>query len=167
MKKSKFSDTQIVSILNEAEAGLSDYTSIQQRIRRDLDTELRLALKKSTQDDASSSGAAAKPALMRFSGRMDRENELPLSLKDYLELVDWSGRAIHPDKKGSIPEHYPKIINRLKISPEALVKYLSREDKDFRNVIGKPKAMRQAAQQLGRAFLHGISAAQRLFPDIA
>ena len=80
---------------------------------------------------------------------------------------DQYGRAIHPDKKGSIPEHYPKIIDRLQMNPEALLKYLGRKDSDFRHVVGRPNAIRQAAKQLERAFLHGVSAAQRLFPKIA
>jgi len=98
---------------------------------------------------------------------MDHADELPLSLNDYLALVDWSGRAIHPDKKGSIPDHYPKIIDRLGISPDALIQYVGRKDRGFRHVVGRPHAIRAAAEQLGRAFLHGISTAQRLFPTLA
>lgn len=98
---------------------------------------------------------------------MDQDDELPCGLNDYLELVDWSGRAIHPDKKGHIPEHYPRIIDRLQMSPEAVLKYLGRKDNEFRHVVGRPSAIREAADQLGRAFLHGVSAAQRLFPQPA
>ena len=95
---------------------------------------------------------------------MDQADELPLSLNDYLELVDWSGRAIHPHKNGSIPEYYPKIIDRLQMSLEALLKYLGNQDRNFKHVIGQPTAIRQVAKRLGRRFLHGISAAHRLFP---
>ena len=37
-------------------------------------------------------------------------------LQDYLELVDYTGRAIHPNKRGAIPEHLPPILQRLEIS---------------------------------------------------
>ena len=34
-------------------------------------------------------------------------------LDDYLELVDTVGRAVHPSKRGYIPEHTPAILVRL------------------------------------------------------
>ena len=40
-------------------------------------------------------------------------DELPFKLKDYLELVDWSGRILREDKRGAIPEHLPAILYRL------------------------------------------------------
>jgi len=37
---------------------------------------------------------------------------------DYLELIDWTGRAIRDDKRGYISEHAPPILYRIDISPE-------------------------------------------------
>ena len=145
----------------------SHYTSIQQRIQGDdcpVDKETASSDSKYVTD---SNNNQKLPNLMHFGGWVDQYDALPYSLRDYLELVDWSGRAIHPEKKGSIPEHYPKILDRLQMSPEALVKYLGEQDRDFRHVVGRPNAIRLAAEQLGRAFLHGVSAAQRLFPKVA
>ena len=159
--------------LNPIRAGMadtpesSDYTSVQQRIQADPGTEFRSAVKKSASTNHSNSELPKLPTLMRFSGRMDHADELPLSLNNYLELVDWSGRAIHPRKKGRIPDRYPKILDRLQMSPEALLKYLRKPDRDFHHVIGRPQAIEQTAKKLGRAFLHGIRAAHRLFPQRA
>ena len=159
--------------LNPIRAGMadtpeaSDYTSVQQRIRSDVRAADQEASAQWGGQDENATLETAIPALMPFDGRLDQAHELPCSLKDYLELVDWSGRAMNPHKKGSIPEHYPKIIERMQMSPEALLTYLSKQDRDFRRVLGRPNAIRQTAEQLGRAFLHGVSAAQRLFPKIA
>jgi len=38
---------------------------------------------------------------------------IPYSLMDYLELVDWTGRAIRDDKKGFISNSEPKILDKL------------------------------------------------------
>ena len=38
---------------------------------------------------------------------------LPITFGDYLDLVDWTGRMMRPDKTGSIPEPYPPILDRL------------------------------------------------------
>jgi REP element-mobilizing transposase RayT len=153
--------------LNPVRAGMaatpesSDYTSIQQRIGEvggagHARTELL--------DDAEDLSVVI-PRLMSFSGRLDGDDGLPCELKDYLELVDWSGRAIHPNKRGSIADHQPKILQRLQIEPSALLSYLSRKEDKFHHVIGSKSSIRQAAANLGRRFLQGIAAAERLFPQ--
>ena len=80
-------------------------------------------------------------------------------------LMDWSGRAIHPDKRGKIADHQPKILQRLQIEPTALLSYLSRQEDSFHHVIGSKSSIREAAVKLGKKFLQGIAAADRLFPQ--
>ncbi len=40
-------------------------------------------------------------------------DHLPFSFTDYLQLVDWSGRAMRKDKRGHIPANLPPILTRL------------------------------------------------------
>lgn len=42
-----------------------------------------------------------------------------LSLRDYLELVDWTGRAARTDKRGAIDARLPPIMHRLNIDAAA------------------------------------------------
>jgi hypothetical protein len=37
---------------------------------------------------------------------------IPLNLQDYIELVDWTGRAIWEDKQGYIDNNLPPILER-------------------------------------------------------
>jgi len=131
----------------------SDYTSIQQRIN-----EIKDSAPVETDDLE-----VVIPKLMGFSGKLDSDEGLPCELKDYLELVDWSGRAIHPNKRGKIGDRQPKILQRLQIEPSALLRYLSRKER-FHNVIGSKSSIREAAVRLGKKFLQGIAAAELLFP---
>ncbi|MEM1082341.1 MAG: transposase [Pseudomonadota bacterium] len=159
--------------LNPIRAGIadtpetSDFTSIQQRIRSlsPTDTARPSTTTNSTQEKSHS--LAQAPNLMALGGQMDQDHALPCSLKDYLALVDWSGRAIHPQKTGAIPAHYPAIIDRLSSSPEALLQYVGNKNAGFKHVVGLPNAIRQAAETIGKTFLHGINAAHRLFPKTA
>ena len=94
--------------LNPIRAGLadsleeSDFTSIQDRIfenqgKRDKD----------------------KPQLMSFAesnGASRQEACLPYNLRDYLELIDWTGRVVRNDKKGYLKPAQPKLLNRLGVS---------------------------------------------------
>ena len=71
------------------------------------------------------------------------ERAIPYEIQDYLELVDWSGRAVIEGKRGSIPENLPPILERLKIDPAAYIKFINRSEKNrFGNFIGPVEAMR-------------------------
>lgn len=141
--------------LNPVRAGMadtpetSDYTSVQQRINQPTQSLKQII-----------------PKLLAFANKLDDEHELPFTLIDYLELVEWSGRAIHPSKKGYISENTPPILTRLSIQPDALIDYLSRKEKGFNKVIGSPQSIRQAALEQSRKFFKGISAAVRLYPKL-
>ncbi|MBY6186088.1 transposase [Marinobacter hydrocarbonoclasticus] len=76
----------------------SDHTSIQQRIRAALKGEQPTTLKRFQTD----------------SGNND--NALPCHLNDYLEVVEFTGRAQRADKPGHIPESAPSLTHRLGIS---------------------------------------------------
>ena len=96
--------------LNPIRAGIannledSDFTSIQDRIRQ---------VQGKQRDDT-------KPQLMSFVERAAELQKpiltLPHTLQDYLELVDWTGRAIRDDKKGFIKLSQPKLLSILKLS---------------------------------------------------
>jgi len=59
--------------------------------------------------------------LAKFNGGERQESSfsgINFYLKDYLELVDYSGRAIREDKTGHIDNNLPAILNRLSIPQE-------------------------------------------------
>ena len=152
--------------LNPIRAGMaetpeeSDYTSIQQRIleQRMCDSEDAQAL---PEDLRSAIGK-----LMPFSDQnsADPERAIPYEIADYLELVDWSGRAIVHGKRGSIPEHLPPILERLKVNRQHYVRFIRKSDKTrFRHFIGPVAAMRELASRFGRSFIKGQTAAAQLF----
>lgn len=147
--------------LNPIRAGIaqtpekSDFTSIQQRIH---------AISAQIRPPAQNLNTVI-PRLLKFADRMDDFNQLPFTRDDYLQLVDWSGRAVHPSKRGYISDSIPPILTRLGIRPNHLLRYLSRKERGFVNVIGTRNAIQNAALTIGRKFLKGQSAADRLFPQ--
>jgi len=48
----------------------------------------------------------------------DEEEGIPMPYSAYLELVDWTGRAVLANKRGAIPADLPPILERLNISGE-------------------------------------------------
>jgi len=118
----------------------SDYTSIQERIVNPEDSWLRPFAE---QD----------------------ENGIPFALKDYLELVDWGGRAIKHNKRGYIPAHVPSILTRLKMDAAPVLDYLGKADQPTFGAMGPVSMLRAFAQSVGRSFIKGQSLGKRLCPE--
>lgn len=86
---------------------------------------------------------------------------------DYLELVDWCGRAVREDKRGAIPENIPPILQRLRIDPDEYLNFMRAERNAFTRAVGAANQLREAAQAIGQRYLGGIGVSQALFPDSA
>lgn len=48
---------------------------------------------------------------------------LPCSYSEYIQLVDWAGRIIRPDKRGAIPRQLPSIFQRLRLPPDGWLQH--------------------------------------------
>ena len=48
---------------------------------------------------------------------------IPCAWKDYLNLVDWTGRIVRNDKRGVIHQQRPPILDRLNIQPKTWLKH--------------------------------------------
>ena len=81
------------------------------------------------------------------------ENTIPYSTTDYLELVDWSGRAIVEGKKGFIPEQLPPILQRLNMRPEQYLAYVRKPKYGFANALGALDKLKACAEHFEKAFL--------------
>ena len=117
----------------------SDYTSVRQRIR-----------------------GTDEVSLVGFSGESEKD-PLPISLPDYLSLVEWTGRISVPGKRSRIPEGTPPILERLGFDDRAWVESL----KLFRNTelraLGPTHRMRELAQALSRRWFRGKGECQAVF----
>ena len=96
----------------------SNYTSIQERIQQ------VFSLKEAINcmldcGDLFDFKTPLKP-LLHFDGDLLNHSEkgILFSYRDYLELVDWTGRIIRNDKRGFIDNELPPILPRLKIPSE-------------------------------------------------
>ena len=91
------------SIANSPEA--SDFTSAKKRIDALKAAKLPANIDQQAND------------LLPFAGnpREGMPEGLPFKLDDYLQLVDWTGRILRDDKRGSISESLPPILERLNI----------------------------------------------------
>lgn len=156
--------------LNPVRAGIadtpeqSDFTAIQARIREWHAQQLQPMV----QPDAGPSHAAHQgkaPMLLPFRGpeRRDAPEHLPFAFTDYLELLDWTGRAVREDKTGAIPADTPAILTRLGIEPQGYIAFMRARQNGFARAIGRAEALRRAATDFQQRFLKGIAPASALF----
>ena len=108
---------------------VSDYTSIQERIKYE------------------------NSKLLAF-GKGD--NELPFSLSAYLDLVDYSGRAIVANKRGFIPDELPPILERLNLNPDTWLDELNNFKSIGITAVGTVDQLKAFCKQVGKQFAKGL-----------
>ena len=143
--------------LNPIRAGMadtpehSDHTSVQRRIRQ----------LKAFDPDA----APTPEALYPFAGnpREPMPEGIPFRLADYLALVEWSGRQLHPHKRGAIDEAAPPLLERLGIEPDNWLKLTQRFEALLPSWAGAPSAFDEAGPSLHYRRKRGTSANKALF----
>ena len=90
-----------------------------------------------------------------------------MTLESYLELLDWTGRQIHAEKRGVIPAHLRPILERLNLQVDAWVDNVENYDSLFRRLAATLGRLRELAGSLGRSWLHGRAGARRLYTQHA
>ncbi len=157
--------------LNPVRAGIcetpeaSDFTSIQQRLK---------AYKEQAVDNQAPADSKTDPIdkneetwanieLSAFTGGFNTQQGIPFGEVDYFELTDWTGRAVHPKKKGSIPEGLPSLLTRLGLSKENWIDTVIGYEKYLSDFVGQEAKMKDAGASRGMKWLRGLRACQRLF----
>jgi hypothetical protein len=108
---------------------------------------------------------ASKPALLQFiqSIRGDDDTGLPFNLQDYLDLLDTSGRAVHPGKHGAIPANTPRLLSLFGLDTGEWLKTVSALHIGFQLFVGAPHRLRTLAEGKGWRWVRGHAAARRLY----
>jgi len=152
--------------LNPIRAGMaetpegSDFTSIQERIQACAPANEEKAQEAGpTQDIPTPSG------LMPFSGaeQMEKAKGIPFTYVDYLQLTDWTGRAVLEDKRGAIPGDMAPILERLGLDPDAWLDTIRHYGQRYYRVVGTEERIRCFSVTLGQRWLRGLNAAQQMY----
>ncbi|MEI6894865.1 MAG: transposase [Colwellia sp.] len=121
----------------------SDFTSIQLRIK------------------AAIKGEQPK-VLLAFSSNdhQQKKTGIPFSLKDYLTLVDETGRIIRDDKHGAISVKPANILARLHISDESWLRLTTDFEYLFTGAAGTAEHLCEFSEHVGLQRTHGIANAR-------
>ncbi len=95
--------------------------------------------------------------------RASNKGCLPMSLAEYLQLLDWTGRQLRRDKRGAIPSNVAPILQRLKITDDGWLKLVKDFSRMFRRAAGTPVTLANEATRRGRRWLKGIGPSRATF----
>ncbi len=135
--------------LNPVRAGIaptpeqSSYTSIQLRIKAAIKGEQPKDLLPFTDNE-----------------HQEKTSGISFSLKDYLTLVDETGRVIREDKRGAIDEKTIQILSRLHISDESWLKLTTNFEGIYTGAVGTAEHLCEFTEHVGLKRAHGMANAQ-------
>ena len=100
--------------------------------------------------------------LLPFTGHehQDKASGISFSLKDYLTLVDETGRVIREDKRGAIDAKTAQILSRLHISDESWLKLTTNFEGIFTGAVGTAEHLCEFTEHVGLKRAHGKANAQ-------
>jgi putative transposase len=141
----------------------SDFTALQERIgitpcvAQDLGSEI---------DDAPVGRNLPSAPLLPFATGIRQDTPdavIPFAFTDYLELVDWTGRAVVEGKRGSIPSDLPPILERLAVDPAQWLKAAGNIEARFFHAIGPESKLDALCARLKRRWMQGTRACRELY----
>lgn len=117
----------------------SDYTSIQERIKPVFD------IKQAIQNNGDVRSCHPERFNVKpfspFDGSIkgDTQTSIPFSFKDYLILIDTTGRIQRKGKRGFIPATFQPILPRLNIQPSEWLNNTQNFEKNYRTKLARKR----------------------------
>ncbi|PCI69199.1 MAG: transposase [Gammaproteobacteria bacterium] len=121
----------------------SHYTSIKKRLKTRTEDELQSTLK-------------------AIVGNV-KNRTMVLPLKDYIELVEWTGKMIVSPTKGSIPIQISRSLAHLNINQDNWIVQVQNYESSYYRFVGSIKKIKEKTKTLGRKWLKGINSCQELY----
>jgi hypothetical protein len=108
----------------------------------------------SDKSSAAVSSETLKPPSVRR--RSSDRGFLPLLLDEYLQLLDWTGRQLRSDKRGSIPQDLLPILTRLQVNEQTWLESVLNFGRWFHRAAGRSANMANLAGRAGKRWFQGL-----------
>ncbi len=114
-------------------------------------------------NDSSNGAPLSDCWLCPIQSDSERRGILNMTVSEYFDLVDMSGRLMRSGKRGTIDPDLAPILQRIGANPDAWIEIISRFGSKFRLAAGMLSSLRNFADQLGRRWLTGVVTARTAF----
>ena len=86
-----------------------------------------------------------------------------MSQKSYIELVEWTGKAIHYPNKHAMPTHIQSSLQQLNLQQTHWLKQIEHYGKNYCHAVGPIELIKEKAKALNLKWMKGNKAARLLF----
>jgi hypothetical protein len=80
------------------------------------------------------------------------DDKIPYYLSEYTALVDYTGKCIHPNKRGYIDDELPDILKRLEIHPDTWIEEMNRFHTDSITAVGTITQLKAFCESVKKKF---------------
>lgn len=88
---------------------------------------------------------------------------VPISLEDYLKLLQWTAEQISSGQRPTIPSDLEPILDHLSVRGDAWLETIQEYEESFCHIVAAPVEMAKAAERMGVHHLKGMPNCRRLF----
>ena len=88
---------------------------------------------------------------------------VPYHLRDYIELVEWTGRAVREDKRGRVDSTPPPILKRLGLAPADWVVFATEVESQFGNWVGSLSQISLASNHVGQRWICACTGSRHFY----
>lgn len=92
-----------------------------------------------------------------------QEKIISMSLKNYIELVEWTGQSIVHPNKAKLPPHIASSLSTLNLQQNHWLKQIENFNQNYCHIVGPVEQIRTKAKELKLRCMKGISAAKLLY----
>jgi putative transposase len=92
-----------------------------------------------------------------------KNRTMVLKLKDYIELVEWTGKAIVYPDKAKLPHHLSSTLSHMNIQQSNWLNQVKSYGGRYYRFVGNIEKLKAKTKELGQQWLKGINQAQQLF----
>jgi len=94
------------------------------------------------------------PEPERSTRRASQKGFLPMSLGQYLQLLDWTGRQLQRTKRGTIPADLAPILTRIGLDTKSWCDLVQKFGRLFKRAVGTTDSLVQEAGRRGVKYMH-------------
>jgi putative transposase len=98
--------------------------------------------------------------LLPFDTNMGDGTSIPITFREYLLLLDWTGRALQSNKRGAIAASQPPILKRLGWEAHDWVNEMRNYGRWYCRAVGSVGKIQRYCEHLGQQWLKGGGACQ-------
>ncbi len=146
-----------------------DLNPVRSKITEQLETSNNTSIKKrleSLKDIDPIDVQACLDASVKAINKQVRSKSLPMSLKSYIQLVEWTGKSIVYPNKAAMPTHIQSSLHQLNLQQTHWLKQIEDYGKHYCHVVGPVEQIMERAKQMNKKWLKGITAAKLLYEKL-